>query len=87
MNWFIVFRFFLKYFANAEYMINSRPVASKATLMIPDNFLPPGSKYGAPGQMFSSKRLSAESEIVRRFGPMTIRNMSSLKSTFHFTLL
>ena len=25
MNWFIVFPFFLKYLANAEYMINSRP--------------------------------------------------------------
>jgi len=27
------------YLAKAQYMINSRPVASKATLMIPDNFL------------------------------------------------
>ena len=39
MNFLIVFPFFLKYLANAEYMINSRPVASKATLMIPDNLL------------------------------------------------
>jgi len=39
MDFFIVFPFFLKYLANAEYMINSRPVASKAALMIPDNFL------------------------------------------------
>jgi len=31
MNFFIVFSFFLKHLANAEYMINSRPVASKAT--------------------------------------------------------
>jgi len=87
MNFFIVFPFFLKYLANAEYMINSRPVASKATMMIPDNFLPLGSKDGAPGRMFPSKRLSAESQNVRRFGPMTIRNMSSLKWAFHFSLL
>jgi len=26
MNFFIVFPFFLKYLANAEYMINSRPL-------------------------------------------------------------
>jgi len=32
MNFFILFPFFLKHLANAEYMINSRPVASKATL-------------------------------------------------------
>jgi len=38
MNFFIVFPIFLKYLVNAEFMINSRPVASKATLMIPDNF-------------------------------------------------
>jgi len=39
MNFVTVFSFFLKYLANAEYMINNRSVASKATLMIPDNFL------------------------------------------------
>ena len=39
MNFFIVLPFFLKYLANAKYMINRRPVASKTTLMIPDNFL------------------------------------------------
>ena len=39
MNFFIEFPFFLKYLADAEYMINSRPVASNATLMIPNNFL------------------------------------------------
>ena len=39
MNFFIVLPFFFKYLANAEYMINRRPVASKTTLMIPDNFL------------------------------------------------
>ena len=39
MNFFIVLPFFLKYLANAEYMISSRSVASKATLIIPDNFL------------------------------------------------
>jgi len=39
MNFFTVFPFFLKHLASAEYMINRRPVASKATLMIPDNFL------------------------------------------------
>jgi len=39
MNFFIVFQFFLKYLANAEYMITSRPVAPKATLMISDYFL------------------------------------------------
>ena len=44
-------------------------------------------KNGAPGPVFSSKILSAESQIVRRFGPMTIQNMSSLKSEFHFTFL
>ena len=38
MNFFIVLPFILKYLANAEYMINCRPVESKATLMIPDNF-------------------------------------------------
>jgi len=32
MNFFIVFPFFLKYLANAEYMISSRSVVSKATL-------------------------------------------------------
>jgi len=39
MDFFIVFPFFLKYLANAEYMINSRPVVSKATMMIPEYFL------------------------------------------------
>ena len=39
MNFVIEFPFFLKYLVNAEYMINSRPVASKATLMIPDNLI------------------------------------------------
>ena len=39
MNFFIVFLFFLKYLENAEYMISSRPVVSKATVMIPDNLL------------------------------------------------
>jgi len=36
MNWFIVFPFFLKYLVNVEYTINSWPVASEATVMIPD---------------------------------------------------
>ena len=44
MNIFIVSPFFVKYLANAEYMINSRPVASKPTLMIPDYFLRIGIK-------------------------------------------
>jgi len=39
MDLFIVFPFFVKYLVNAEYMIISRPVVSKASLMIPDNFL------------------------------------------------
>jgi len=39
MNFLIVFPFFFKHLANEEYMINSRPVASKATLMILNNFL------------------------------------------------
>jgi hypothetical protein len=29
----------IQYLTNAEYMINSRPVASESTLMIPNNFL------------------------------------------------
>ena len=39
LNCFIVFPFLLEYLTNAEYMINSWPVASKSTLMIPSNFL------------------------------------------------
>jgi len=39
MNFFTVFLVFLKYVANAEYMINSRPFATKNTLMILNNFL------------------------------------------------
>ena len=35
----VVFLFFLKYLTNAEYMISSRSVASKSTLMIRNNFL------------------------------------------------
>jgi len=39
MHCFIVFPFFLKYLANAEYMISSRTVVSESTLMIPNDFL------------------------------------------------
>jgi len=35
MNFFIVFPFFLKHLANEEYMINSRPVASKERNILP----------------------------------------------------
>ena len=40
MKFVIVIPFSLKYLANAEYMINSRPVASKATFMILDTSNP-----------------------------------------------
>jgi len=39
MHFFIVFKFFLEYLTNQEYMISSRPVAPKSTLIIPDNFI------------------------------------------------
>jgi len=34
MNWFIVFPFFLKYLANAEYMIKSRPYSSEGRIVV-----------------------------------------------------
>jgi hypothetical protein len=39
MHCLIVFPLFLEYLTDAKYMIRSRPVASKSTLMIPNNFL------------------------------------------------